>query len=61
MARLTKKQKEAVAKIEKDKLYSVEEASALIKKITNTKFDSSTALHKTISGLYFRIIFINSI
>ncbi|HMC00692.1 MAG TPA: 50S ribosomal protein L1 [Flavobacteriaceae bacterium] len=44
MARLTKKQKEAVAKIEKDKLYSVEEASALIKEITNTKFDSSIDL-----------------
>ncbi|MDU8885587.1 50S ribosomal protein L1 [Yeosuana sp. MJ-SS3] len=41
MARLTKKKKEAVAKIEKDKLYSLEEASALIKEITNTKFDSS--------------------
>lgn len=41
MARLTKKQKEAVAKIEKDKLYSLEEASVLIKEITNTKFDSS--------------------
>ncbi len=41
MARLTKKQKEAVAKIDKDKLYSVEDASALIKEITNTKFDSS--------------------
>ena len=44
MARLTKKQKEAVAKIEKDKLYSVDEASALIKEITNTKFDASVDL-----------------
>lgn len=44
MARLTKKQKEAVAKIEKDKLYSIQEASALIKEITNTKFDSSVDL-----------------
>ncbi len=44
MARLTKKQKEAVAKIEKDKVYSVEDASALIKEITNTKFDSSIDL-----------------
>jgi large subunit ribosomal protein L1 len=41
MARLTKKQKEAVAKIDKTKLYSLEEASALVKEITNTKFDSS--------------------
>jgi len=41
MARLTKKQKEAQAKIEKDRLYSLEEASALVKEITNTKFDAS--------------------
>ena len=44
MARLTKKHKEARAKIEKDKLYSVQEASALIKEVTNTKFDSSVDL-----------------
>jgi len=44
MARLTKKQKEAVAKIDKDKLYSVDEASAIIKEITNTKFDASVDL-----------------
>lgn len=41
MAKLTKKRKEAVAKIDKTKLYSLEEASAIIKDITNTKFDSS--------------------
>ncbi|AZQ57566.1 50S ribosomal protein L1 [Maribacter sp. MJ134] len=44
MAKLTKKQKEAHAKIEKDKLYSVDDASALIKEITNTKFDASVDL-----------------
>ncbi|MEP0303651.1 MAG: 50S ribosomal protein L1 [Maribacter dokdonensis] len=44
MAKLTKKQKEAHSKIEKDKLYSVTEASALIKEITNTKFDASVDL-----------------
>ncbi len=44
MAKLTKKLKEAHSKIEKDKLYSVEEASALIKEITNTKFDASVDL-----------------
>ena len=44
MAKLTKNQKEAHAKIEKDKLYSVDEASALIKEITNTKFDASIDL-----------------
>lgn len=41
MARLTKKQKEALAKIEKGKIYSLDEASALVKEITNTKFDAS--------------------
>lgn len=41
MAKLTKKQKEAHAKIDKTKLYSVEEASALVKEITNAKFDAS--------------------
>ncbi|WP_396633728.1 50S ribosomal protein L1 [Maribacter sp. R86514] len=44
MAKLTKKQREAHSKIEKDKLYSVMEASALIKEITNTKFDASVDL-----------------
>ncbi len=44
MAKLTKKQKEAHSKIEKDKLYSLAEASALIKEITNTKFDASVDL-----------------
>ena len=41
MGRLTRKQKEALAKIEKGRLYSVAEASALVKEITNTKFDAS--------------------
>ncbi len=44
MARLTKNQKETVVKIEKDKLYSIEEASALIKEVTKTKFDASVDL-----------------
>ena len=44
MARLTKKQKEAQAKIDKTKLYSLKEASALVKEITNTKFDASVDL-----------------
>jgi large subunit ribosomal protein L1 len=41
MARLTKKQKEAVGKLEKGKEYSLQEAAALLKEITFTKFDSS--------------------
>ncbi|GFZ78684.1 50S ribosomal protein L1 [Aquaticitalea lipolytica] len=41
MARLTKKQKEARAKVDKNKIYSLEEASTLLKEITYTKFDAS--------------------
>ena len=41
MARLTKKQKEAMAKIDRSKFYSLEEASALVKEISNAKFDAS--------------------
>ena len=44
MARLTKKQKVVRAKVEKNKLYSLEEASALLKEITYTKFDASVDL-----------------
>ncbi len=44
MARLTKKQKEAVSKIDRTKLYSIEEASVLIKEISKTKFDASVDL-----------------
>ncbi|MCT8338434.1 50S ribosomal protein L1 [Flavobacteriaceae bacterium TK19130] len=43
MARLTKKQKEALLKVE-DKTYTVAEASALIKEITNVNFDASVDL-----------------
>ena len=44
MAQLTKKQKEANAKLDNSKIYSVEDASALIKEITNVKFDASVDL-----------------
>ena len=44
MARLTKKQKEARAKVEPNKAYTVAEASALIKEITDVKFDASVEL-----------------
>ncbi len=44
MARLTKKQKEARAKVDNNKIYSLEEASALLKEITYTKFDASIDL-----------------
>jgi large subunit ribosomal protein L1 len=41
MAKLTKKQKEAAAKIEKGKLYSLKDAAALIKTVATAKFDES--------------------
>ena len=44
MGKLTKKQKEAHAKIDSSKLYGVKEASELIKEITQTKFDASVDL-----------------
>ena len=44
MARLTKKRKETIAKIDKSKQYSIEEASQLVKEITNVKFDASVDL-----------------
>ena len=42
---ITKKRKEANAKIDQNKAYSLKEASALIKDINTTKFDSSVDLH----------------
>ena len=44
MARLTKKRKEAMAKIEPNQTYTVSEASALIKEITKANFDASVDL-----------------
>ena len=41
MAKLTKKQKEAIAKFDGSKVYSLEEAVSIVKKITFTKFDAS--------------------
>jgi large subunit ribosomal protein L1 len=41
MAKLTKKQKIARAKVDQSKLYSLREAAALVKEITNVNFDAS--------------------
>ncbi|MGV3705669.1 MAG: 50S ribosomal protein L1 [Arcticibacter sp.] len=41
MARLSKNQKKALSKIEVGKAYSLQDASALVKEITTTKFDAS--------------------
>lgn len=42
---ITKKRKEANAKVDQNKAYSLKEASALVKNINTTKFDSSVDLH----------------
>jgi large subunit ribosomal protein L1 len=44
MARLTTKQKEARAKVDANTIYTLKEASELVKEITNTKFDASIDL-----------------
>lgn len=44
MARLTKKQKEAYAKVDRTEVYTVKDASALVKEITNVNFDASIDL-----------------
>ena len=41
MSKLTKNQKLAAGKIEAGKVYSLKEASQLVKEITFTKFDAS--------------------
>lgn len=41
MARLTKNQKTALSKIEAGKVYTLQEAAALVKEISTTKFDAS--------------------
>ncbi len=45
MAKLTKKKKEALAKFDKEKVYTVSEAVDIIKDISYTKFDASVDLN----------------
>jgi large subunit ribosomal protein L1 len=44
MAKLTKKRKEVLNKIEKEKVYSLAEAVSLVKQVSYTKFDASVDL-----------------
>lgn len=44
MTKLTKNQKFALEKLDKDKLYTLKEASVLVKDMTKTKFDASIDL-----------------
>ncbi|MEZ4952820.1 MAG: 50S ribosomal protein L1 [Saprospiraceae bacterium] len=45
MGKISKKRKAVNAKIEEDKLYTLEEAMALVKDVNTTKFDSSVDVH----------------
>jgi large subunit ribosomal protein L1 len=42
---ITKKRKAAAAKVDKNKFYTLKEASALVKEVNTTKFDASVDLH----------------
>ncbi|MBN8851484.1 MAG: 50S ribosomal protein L1 [Sphingobacteriales bacterium 50-39] len=42
---ISKKRKAALSKVDKNKVYSLKEASALVKEVNTTKFDSSVDLH----------------
>jgi large subunit ribosomal protein L1 len=44
MTKLTKNQKFALEKLDKDRLYTLKEASSLVKEMTKTKFDASIDL-----------------
>ncbi len=44
MAKLSKKRKDVLAKLDKDKAYSITEAVKVVKEITTTKFDASVDL-----------------
>ena len=44
MTKLTKNRKAAISLLEKDKLYTLKEATVLVKEITKTKFDASVDL-----------------
>lgn len=45
MAKLTKKRKEALSKMDSEKLYGLAEAMEMVKEVNTTKFDSSVDLH----------------
>jgi len=45
MAKLSKKRKAAMDKVDVDKMYSLTEAAALVKEVNCTKFDASVDLH----------------
>ena len=44
MSKLSKKTKEAIAKIDKNSFYSIDDAAGLVKEVSNTNFDPSVDL-----------------
>ena len=42
---ITKKRKAVAAKIDKNKIYALKDAAALVKEVNTTKFDSSVDVH----------------
>src|SRR5690554_3430691 len=49
MATLTKKRKSALEKVDKEKLYTIKEASRLVKEISTTNFDASVDISMRLS------------
>lgn len=45
MAKISKRRKEANAKVDADKLYSIADAFSLVKEVSTTKFDASVDVH----------------
>lgn len=45
MAKLSKKRKQVEGKVDKNKLYTLKDASALVKEVNTAKFDASVDLH----------------
>ena len=45
MAKLSKKRKQVEGKVDKNKLYNLKDASALVKEVNTAKFDASVDLH----------------
>jgi large subunit ribosomal protein L1 len=45
MGKISKKRKAAEAKVDKNKVYSLKEASSIVKTVNTTKFDASVDLH----------------
>src|ERR1044071_9864813 len=45
MGRIPKKRKAVEAKVDKSKVYSLKEASSIVKTVNTTKFDASVDLH----------------